>query len=231
MTRTTRIRTRFTAAMASILALVTLFSVATALSAQTASRFLGLITAINGTTLTVKTDAGEEHQVAVPSTAAVKRIAPGEKDLSTAAAISHTDLAVGDRVLAALDPATASANPPSARQIIAIKAADVAQKQEKDRQDWQQRGVAGLVKSVDAASGAITITTGAGPTAKTVVVNTTKATALKRYAPGSVRFDQAQSAPIDAIHAGDQLRARGDKSADGSTVAADEVVSGSFRNL
>jgi len=29
---------------------------------------------------------------------------------------------------------------------------------------------------------------------------------LKRYAPASVRFDDAQPAPLDAIHAGDQLR-------------------------
>jgi hypothetical protein len=62
-------------------------------------------------------------------------------------------------------------------------------------------------------------------------VHTTKATILKRYAPDSVRFDQAQPAPIDVIHAGDQLRARGSKNADGTEIAAEEVVSGSFRNI
>ena len=54
---------------------------------------------------------------------------------------------------------------------------------------------------------------------------------LKRYAPASVRFDAAPPAPIDAIHAGDQLRARGTKNADGMSIAAEEVVSGTFRNL
>jgi hypothetical protein len=46
-----------------------------------------------------------------------------------------------------------------------------------------------------------------------------------------VRFDLAQPGPIDAIQPGDQLRARGTKSADGSEIAAVEVVSGGFRNI
>lgn len=116
-------------------------------------------------------------------------------------------------------------------QIIAIKQADVAAKQQKDREDWQRRGVGGLVKSVDAASGVIVLTSGAGATAKTVTVQTAKATVLRRYSPTSVRFDDAQPAPIDAIHPGDQLRARGTKNADGTSIAAEEVVSGSFRNI
>jgi hypothetical protein len=118
-----------------------------------------------------------------------------------------------------------------ATQIIAVKQEDLAKKQQKDRADWQSRGVGGLVKGVDAGAGTISLTTGAGATAKTVTVHTTTATVLKRYAPDSVRFDQAQPAPIDAIHIGDQLRARGDKNADGTEITAEEVVSGSFRNL
>jgi hypothetical protein len=226
MTRTTPIRLRIAAITAAIF-----FASLSFAQAPPVSRYLGSITAINGNTLTVKTDTGESHQVTVPDGAALKRIEPGQKDLSSAAAISFSDLAVGDRVLVRLDPATVSANPPSAQQIIAIKAADVAQKQEQEREDWQKRGIAGLVKSVDAASGTIAITTGAGPTAKTVTVKIAAATVLKRYAPASVRFDQALPAPIDAIRAGDQLRACGEKSADGSTIAAEEVVSGTFRNL
>jgi hypothetical protein len=54
---------------------------------------------------------------------------------------------------------------------------------------------------------------------------------LKRYAPGSVRFEEAQTAPISAIQAGDQLRARGEKNADGTEITADELVSGGFRNI
>ena len=200
------------------------------LHAQAAARFVGSVTAINGATLTVKTDAGDQRQVEVPSEASIKRIAPGEKDLSKAATIAFTDLAIGDRVLVKIDPNATGATPQAA-QIIAVKQEDLAQKQQKDREDWQRRGAGGLVKSVDPGAGIVTVTTGAGATAKTVTIHTTTATILKRYAPGSVRFDQAQPAPIDAIHPGDQLRARGEKSADGSEITAEEVVSGSFRNI
>jgi hypothetical protein len=54
---------------------------------------------------------------------------------------------------------------------------------------------------------------------------------LKRYAPGSVVFDQAQPGPITAIHPGDQLWARGTKNADGTAITADGIVSGTFRSI
>jgi hypothetical protein len=201
---------------------------ATSAQAQVPSKFVGSVTAISGTSVTVKTDAGDQRQFDVPADANIKRIAPGEKDLSKAAAMAFTDLAVGDRVLVKL---ATDASTPAAAQIIAVKQEDLAKKQQKDRDDWQRHGVGGLVKSVDAGTGTISLTTGAGATAKTVTVHTTKATILKRYAPDSVRFDQAQPAPLDSIHSGDQLRARGDKNADGTEITAEEVVSGSFRNI
>lgn len=198
--------------------------------AQSASRFVGTITAINGDTLTVKTDADGERQVKVPPAAALKRVAPGQKDLSTAATIQFSDLAVGDRALVKLDP-DAPAGTSEALQIVAIKQADVALKQQKDREDWQRRGVGGLVKSIDAGTGVILLNSGAGATARTVTVRIGKTTMLKRYAPASERYDAAIPAPIDAIHSGDQLRARGTKNSDGTEIVAEEVISGSFRNI
>lgn len=199
-------------------------------SAQAPSRIVGGITAISGTTLTVKTDAGQSYQVDVPTAASIKRVAPGQKDLSTATTIQFSDLAVGDRALVKLDP-DAPAGTTQALQIVAIKQSDVAQKQQKDREDWQRRGVGGLVKSVDVGSGVIVLTSGSGANAKTITVNTTKTTILKRYATASVSYDAAQPAPIDSIHTGDQLRARGAKNADGTAIAAEEIVSGTFRNI
>jgi hypothetical protein len=213
-----------------VVALLAVACVLDAVSAQAQAppRFVGSVTAITGTSVTVKTDAGDQRQFDVPADANIKRIAPGEKDLNAVTAMAFTDLAVGDRVLVKL---AADSPTPVATQIIAVKQEDVAKKQQKDREDWQRRGVGGLVKSVDAGTGTISLTTGAGATAKTITVHTTKTTILKRYASGSVRFDQAQPAPIDAIHSGDQLRARGDKNADSTEITAEEVVSGSFRNI
>ncbi|MGA9060430.1 MAG: hypothetical protein WB341_02070 [Terracidiphilus sp.] len=194
-----------------------------------AARFLGTVTAISGDTLTVKTDAGEVRQVQVPSTAQLKRIEPGQTDLSKAETLEFGSLATGDRVLITLDPNAAAATPQALR-IIAIKKADVVKKQEAENAAWNQ-GVHGLVKSVDAAAGVIQVNVRVGDATKAVTVNTTKSTLLKRYAPGSVRFDQAQPAPVDAIHPGDQLWARGTWNTDKSAIAADGVVSGSFRSI
>jgi hypothetical protein len=206
-------------------------SVATAMQATApATRFVGTISAVSPGSLTVKTDAGAERKVTVPDGIKIQRIAPGEKDLSKAAVIQFSDLSVGDRVLVRIAPEPAS-DPVSAIGIIAIPQADLAQKQQKEREDWQRNGVGGLVKSVDGGTGVIAITSGAGATQKTITLHTTPATILRRYAPDSISYDQAKSAPIEVIKVGDQLRARGTKSADGTELAAAEVVSGSFRNI
>ncbi len=210
--------------------LVTLAGAAQSQPAQTqVARYLGTVTAISGDTLTVKTDAGLANTVEVPSTAQLKRIEPGQTDLSKAEALDFSSIAIGDRVLVTLDP-NATSNTPQALRIIAIKQADVAKKQQTEAELWNQ-GVHGLVKSVDAAAGVIVVNTRAGTLTKEITVHTTEATALKRYAPGSVRFDQAQPAPIGAIQPGDQLWARGIKNADGTEIAADGIVSGSFLNI
>ena len=209
---------------------VALFISSPLVHAQALSRIVGTVTAANGNTLTVKTDAGEVHQVEVPATAILKRIAPGQTTLSGAETIKFGDLANGDRVLVNLNP-SAPAGTLQASAIIAIKETDLAKRQEQEREEWQRNGVGGLVKSVDPATGVIVLTSGAGPTAKTITIHTTQTTILKRYAPASVRYDDAKPEPFAAIQPGDQLRARGTKNAEGTELTAEEVVSGSFRNV
>src|SRR5271165_3735693 len=124
--KTNRRPRHFTAFLVTSVALLCTVLMARAQTPATpASRFLGTVTAIEGTNLTVKTDAGEVHQVDVPSSASIKRIAPGQKDLSTAVTIQFSELATGDRVLVKLDP-SATGSVPQAAQIIAVKQEDVA---------------------------------------------------------------------------------------------------------
>jgi hypothetical protein len=216
-------------AMLEVLALAAFLLAAASGARAQVMRYLGSITTINGDTLTVKTDAGDVHEVQVPSTASLKRVAPGEKDLTKAEPLDFTSLAVGDRVLVTLDP-NATGGIPQAARIIAIKQADVAKKQEAETAAWSQ-GVHGLVKSVDATTGVIVVTTRSGPITKDVSVTTTSATVLERYAPGSVRYDEARHAPITAIQPGDQISARGTRGADGTAFAADGVITGTFRSI
>jgi hypothetical protein len=221
---------QFGVTIARLFLLVAVAATCTFLNAQAPTRFVGTITAINGSTITVKTDAGDSKQVEIPASAVMKRLAPGQKDLSAAETIQLTDLATGDRVLVKLDPNATGATP-QALQLVAMKQTDIAQKQQQERDEWQRNGTGGLVKSVDPTSGVVMVTTGAGPTAKTITVHISKTTVLKRYAANSIRFADAQPGPLDAIHVGDQFQVLGQKSADGSEITATEVVSGSFRNI
>jgi hypothetical protein len=188
--------------------------------AAASNRVLGTVASVSGNTVSVKTDAGATVAVTVPDTARIVRTAPGSKTLTGATKIAVSDIGTGDRVLMAV-----AGDPPSATVVIVNKASDIAAKQQQDQADWARRGVGGLVKSVDATGGTVTITA----TNRTITVHTAPNTIIRRYAPDSVKFSDAQTSTLAAIQPGDQVTARGDRS--GDDVTADEIVSGSFRNI
>jgi hypothetical protein len=194
------------------------------------ARPIGTIKSISGNSLTLSTDAGVSYSVSVGDAARILRIEPGAKDLKNASPLTLSDLQVGDRILV-MGKISEDGHSVAATSVIAMKKADVASKQEHDRQDWQRRGVGGLVSAVDPATGTITITARAAAGSKDVAIHTSKDTILRRYAPDSVNFDDAKPSSLDQIKPGDQVLARGTRSADGSELAAQEIVSGAFRNI
>lgn len=198
--------------------------------ASAATPVLGTIKAINGKTITLTTKDGSEVTIQVADGARLLRIAPGEKDLKNAAPLNLEDLQAGDRILVrgALGP---DGKTVLAASLIAMKQEDIASKQAREREQWQRNGVGGLVTGVDAAHGTIKLSTNAAGAARDVTVHVASQTMLRRYAADSVKFDDAKAAPIGDIHVGDQLRARGTRSPDGAELTADEVVSGTFRNI
>ncbi len=199
-------------------------------AAQSATKqVVGAIQAISGSTITLKPDAGPDVSVAVQGSVRILRVAPGQTDLKSATAIQLTDLQVGDRILVRGVP-SADGQSLMASTVIAMKRSDVEAKQQQERAEWQ-RGVGGLVSAVDPAAGTIGISVAAPGGVRTVAIHTTKDTVLRRYAPDSVQFDDAKPSSLTEIKPGDQLRARGSRGADGSDFAAEEIVSGAFRNI
>jgi hypothetical protein len=191
---------------------------------------VGVIKSIDGNAITLITDTGASIAVQVAANAKMVRVAPGQTDLKTAPPIQLSDLQIGDRILVRGQPSS-DGKSFQAIGVIAMSRSDVEAKQQHDREDWQKRGIGGLVSSVDPSIGTITISTTTLAGTKSIAVHTTKDTILRRYAPDSISFDDAKSSSIDQIKPGDQLRARGTRSADGSEFAAEEVVSGAFRNI
>ena len=187
---------------------------------------VGVVKSINGNNLVIKTDAGPEITVSVTDDARILRLAPGQTELKSATPITLTDLQVGDRML--VRGRSTDKDTIAATTIVVMKQADVAQKQQHDREDWQKRGTGGIVSAIDSAAGTFTVSI--TPTLS-VLVKTTKDTNFLRYAPNSIKFADARKGTIDQIKTGDQLRARGTRSPDGKEIAAEEVISGTFRNI
>jgi len=98
-----------------------------------------------------------------------------------------------------------------------------------ERADWDRRGVMGVVTETAADHATIQVRSLEG--AKPLVIAPAPAAVIRRYAPDSVRFADAKVSSLKEISKGDQVRARGDKSADGSRMTAEEIVSGSFRMI
>ena len=190
---------------------------------------VGTIKTISGNALTLSTDSGSEVKVTIAADAKLVRVPPGSKDLKEAVAITLADLQQGDRILVRGKPGDAGTM--VASTVIAMKKGDIAEKQSHEREEWQKHGIGGLVKSVDAGAGTVTIGTMTAAGNKDVAVHVSKSTILRRYAPDSIKFDDAKPSTLDEIKAGDQLRARGTRSADGGEFTADEIVTGAFRNI
>lgn len=196
---------------------------AVAQTAPAAGRQIGTVKAISGNTLTLAGDGGAQVSVTVAEGAHILQLAPGSTDLKSAQQITLGDIAVGDRVL--VTGKAGDDGSLSAMRVILMKSTDIAQKNESEKADWQKRGSGGLVSAVNGSS--LTITAGA----RKIQIETTPATKFRRYGADSVKFEDAKPGTLDQIRPGDQVRVRGSKSDDGLTIQAEEIVSGSFKNL
>jgi hypothetical protein len=201
------------------------------------AKAVGVIKSIQADSITVAAEAAGDGDIIAKLTGSTKilRVPPGEKDLKNATALQVQDLQPGDRVLVRGQAATGGDGHTvviTALAVIVVKQADVAVKQQHDLDDWQKRGVDGIVTKVDAATGTITISRGGTGANQSVAVHIGKNTILRRYPPGSAKYEDAKPAPVGEgmaqIKVGDQFHARGARNPDGSDVIAEEVVSGTF---
>lgn len=189
-------------------------------------REIGTVKTIAGSTITLATDAGQQVTVNVPDGARILQLPPGSTSLKDAQTIALTGISVGDRILAT-GKAGDSADVFTALRVILMKSSDIAQKRAAEQEDWRKHGTGGIVSAVDETAGALTVAVGA----KKLLVKTSSSTQFRRYAGDSVKFEDATSSSFAQIQVGNQVRVRGLKSDDGTSMQAEEVVSGSFKNL
>lgn len=195
---------------------------AAAQASTAAPRKTGTVKAAGADTLTLTTATGQDVVVTVPAAAKLLVVAPGAKDLSAATPGSLSDVATGDRVIVT-GSAGDSGEALTATRVILMKSAAIAETHAAEAAAWAQGG-GGIVKSVSGST--VVISSGM----KTVTIDTTPATIVRRYSGTSVKFEDAVKSTLSAISPGDQLRVRGTKSPDGSSIQAEEIVAGTFRH-
>jgi ribosomal protein L24 len=107
--------------------------------------------------------------------------------------------------------------------------ADISQKDAKATAEWRTRGIAGKVVAVNPQTNQILVEMGGMMNATKITITPKPDAKYLRYADDSVKFADAKASSITAIKMGDQIRAVGDKSADGSAFTAEKILSGTFR--
>jgi Cu/Ag efflux protein CusF len=198
----------------------------------TANRVIGEVTAIDATAkqVTVKSDAGTPVTVILDEKTLYFRTLPGAKNLEGAATIALADIRIGDRIYAR---GTVAADQKSiaTHQLVVMTKTDIADKQERDREEWRRRGVVGTVSAINPETKEITLQVRSFGGAQPIAIAAGGNVKFRRYAPDSVRFSDAKPSALVEIKVGDQLRAKGERSEDGAHFTPEEIVSGSFRSI
>lgn len=196
--------------------------------ASASSRMLGEVVGLDAPSkrISLKDAKGEAITVTLTGKATLRKVPPGAPDLTKAAAIDFSDLAVGDRILA-IGQISADQKQIEARSVIAMTRSDLGQKQQLEQEEWRKRGISGTVSETDLGANIFTVKTGA----KSIQVQPSAKAEFRRYAPDSVKFSDARSSSFAEIKVGDLVRALGIKSEDGNSIKAEQIVSGSFRQI
>lgn len=194
------------------------------------SSVVGTVVTVEKTarTVSIKTDQNATLTLKINDTTVCLRVPAGAQSLDKATPILFDDIANGDRVLAR--GTRAQQEDFAALRIVVLSKEDVAKRRERDLEQWRTRGIAGVVKAINPVTNEIALELrGAAP--GTLVTINTSASEFRRYTTTSINFEDAKQSNFAEIAAGDQLRALGDKSADGKSFKAEAVVSGSFRTI
>jgi hypothetical protein len=204
----------------------------TADPAITPNGAIGEVKVIDGTAkqLIIKTDGGSLVTIALGDKTIYMRLAPGEKTLTNATKIAFSDVGEGDRVWARGKVADDHKSVPASALIVMNKV-DIAKKQEGERAEWKRRGILGIVTALKPETKEITISSRSMTGQQAVIIPVSDKVEMRRYAPDSIKFADAKPAKFDELKVGDQVRALGERSADGTAFTAEKVVTGSFRNV
>lgn len=170
-------------------------------------------------------------EVVLSGATGYKRVPADNPSLKAALASSFAEIKVGDKLLVTGQVAADRKSVP-AKSIFLISKSDIAQKQNKDQEEWKTRGISGRVTAVNAQTKELTVSSrGIAGGEKTTVVKLKDKASFRRYAPDSVQFSEAKDSTFAEIKQGDMIRALGDKGTDDATFTAERIVTGAFKTV
>jgi hypothetical protein len=196
------------------------------------SGVIGEVKAIDTATnqMQVRSDNGVIATVGINDKTQYKRMALGAKSLTGATDVTLADVGQGDRIWARWRSGADQKTTPAAQLVIMSKA-DLAKKQQQEKAEWQKRGISGIVTSVNPSTQEITVSIRSlmgQPT--NVIIPVNEKVLMRRYPPDTIpKYSEAKPGKFEEVKVHDQLRALGDKSADGTRMTAEEVVFGTFK--
>src|SRR5262245_41410728 len=180
--------------------------------------------------LAIKLDTGETVTAKLNPQTTFLRVPPGELTLEKATRIDSALIGIGDRVFA-IGQIADDRKSVAARQLIVIAKAELAQHRERERAEWRKRGITGTITALNPTAKEIALLIRSSEGARPIILAVSEGVRFRRYALDSIKFSDAQPGSFAELKVGDQLRALGEKSADGSRFTTEEVVSGSFHTI
>jgi hypothetical protein len=180
--------------------------------------------------LLIRSDEGDTVTVLLREQTPVVRVPPGETSLERADKITAGKISTGDRV-SARGHWSDDQKSFTATAVIVIARAELERKHERERLQWAERGTAGVVAAIEPAERRISVRVLSLSGTQSVSVEAAGQVAFRRYPPDSARFTDAVPSSFEDLQVGDQIRVLGQKSADGSGIQAEQIVSGRFRSF
>jgi len=208
---------------------ISVFSLAAQTTSMKPSVVTGDVTSVDSSKIVLMTKDGS-LDVTLSDKTVYKRVPPENPDPKAAVASSLSDIGVGDKLLVTgIFPEDKKTLP--ARSVYLMTKSDIAQKNTKESERWATKGISGRVASVDQITKQIKIEVRGLANTTSVVLTPKDDAKFLRYAPNSVKFSEAVNSNLNEIQAGDMLRALGDRSPDGASFTAEEIVTGAFRTV
>ncbi len=159
-----------------------------------------------------------------------RKISPENPKITAAIESALSEISKGDKILVT-GIVSAGKKSITAQTIYLVTKSDLAQKLSVERNRWQTHGVAGKVVAIDLITQQITLAIRSLQGEIKVILLPKENAEYLRYATDSAKFADAVSGSLADVKIGNQLRAMGEKSADGLIFLAEKYLFGSFKML